>query len=306
MPFATRRLFACISTVALVCCIAPQLAHAGGASAGVRSPNPSMEQQLLDNVNAVRAQHGLPTLVADPTLTAVARQRDDYMLDQGVFTHCLDGALTCTVDRLALPTALRAAGLPLSGAAENLALDDAQGQQAVDDVVSMWLGSDGHRPSLLNPDFRTTGLGVVCCGAVSAYGSPYQHALVVTQVFEKAAPGDASPPNALADDGPLGVESGGSPCRFVLGFKAFRDLDPTDVGACLDMEAHDPATGDAVQHTSGGVLVWRKADDRIAFTNGSWTWVAGPHGLGRRRNDERFAWEPNPGGLQVIASTGSN
>ena len=85
-------------------------------------------------------------------------------------------------------------------------------------------------------------------------------------------------------------------CEFVLGFKALRDLIPERVGDCLDREGHNPDNGDGLQHTTawhgqGGLLVWRKADNWTAFTDGAWTWVSGPEGLRKRLNSERFAWE---------------
>src|SRR5439155_10452091 len=39
------------------------------------------------------------------------------------------------------------------------------------------------------------------------------------------------------------------------------------------------------------LLVWRKADNFTAFTDGYRTWVQGPFGLQKRLNTERFAWE---------------
>ncbi len=39
------------------------------------------------------------------------------------------------------------------------------------------------------------------------------------------------------------------------------------------------------------MLVWRKADNRTAFTDGHRTWINGPDGLVERLNTERFAWE---------------
>jgi hypothetical protein len=58
---------------------------------------------------------------------------------------------------------------------------------------------------------------------------------------------------------------------------------------------HDPATGDALQQTTGGLLVWRKADNWTAFTDGFRTWVHGPDGaVHLRLNSERFAWENDP------------
>ena len=87
-------------------------------------------------------------------------------------------------------------------------------------------------------------------------------------------------------------------CQFVLGFATLRDLIGHDiVGECLENEHHG-ANGDALQQTSGGLLVWRKADNWTAFTDGYRTWINGPNGLVQRLNTERFAWEADyaPGG----------
>jgi len=80
-------------------------------------------------------------------------------------------------------------------------------------------------------------------------------------------------------------------CQFVLGFKALHDLIPNVVDDCLDNEAHNPANGDALQHTTNGLLVWRAADNWTAFTDGYHTWVNGPNGVQERLNTERFPWE---------------
>jgi hypothetical protein len=97
-------------------------------------------------------------------------------------------------------------------------------------------------------------------------------------------------------------------CSFVLGFKALHDLIPTIVGDCLVNEHHNPSNGDGLQETAGvngkgGLLVWRKADNWTAYTDGSSTWVSGPNGLQKRGNNERFAWEANPDGLPVVAGS---
>ena len=49
-------------------------------------------------------------------------------------------------------------------------------------------------------------------------------------------------------------------------------------------------------------MVWRKADNFTAFTDGYRTWVNGPDGLQQRLNSQRFAWEANPDGLPVIGA----
>ncbi|MGH2352593.1 MAG: hypothetical protein ACRDJN_13365 [Chloroflexota bacterium] len=86
-----------------------------------------------------------------------------------------------------------------------------------------------------------------------------------------------------------------APCRFVLGFATLRDLiGPDVVGDCLEDQRFNPANGNAEQRTTRGLLVWRKADNWTAFTDGYHTWLNGPDGLAQRLNTERFAWERDP------------
>ena len=80
-------------------------------------------------------------------------------------------------------------------------------------------------------------------------------------------------------------------CQFVLGFATLRDLIGHEtVGACLENE-HYNEIGDSLQQTTGGLLVWRKADNWTAFTDGYRTWIRGPNGLEQRLNAERLPWE---------------
>ena len=63
-------------------------------------------------------------------------------------------------------------------------------------------------------------------------------------------------------------------CTFKLGFKDLADLIPDQIGQCTGDELH-VANGDAQQATTGGLLVWRKADNWTAFTDGATTWING-------------------------------
>jgi hypothetical protein len=78
--------------------------------------------------------------------------------------------------------------------------------------------------------------------------------------------------------------------RFVLGFAAIAEQIPEIVGEPLRNEKWD-GNGNQIQGTTTGLLVWRKADNWTAFTDGYWTWVNGPNGIERRLNTERFPWE---------------
>jgi hypothetical protein len=79
-------------------------------------------------------------------------------------------------------------------------------------------------------------------------------------------------------------------CTFVLGFATLHGMIPTISGDCVDNEMHG-ANGDGLQNTVHGLMVWRKADNFTAFTNGSTTWINGPFGLQTRPNNLRFTWE---------------
>ena len=82
-------------------------------------------------------------------------------------------------------------------------------------------------------------------------------------------------------------------CGFVLGFAALQQAISSTVGSCTE-DQRFAANGDAQQHTTGGLMVWRKADNWTAFTNGYETWIAGPTGVARRFNDEWFEFESYP------------
>ncbi|MBV9120554.1 MAG: hypothetical protein JOZ39_07580 [Chloroflexi bacterium] len=92
-------------------------------------------------------------------------------------------------------------------------------------------------------------------------------------------------------------------CQFILGFKTLHDLDPHDIGECTDNEIH-AANGDGQQHSTNGLLAWRKSDDTLVFTNGALTWLLSKQsGLERRRNDERFDWEADAASFPRPADT---
>lgn len=78
--------------------------------------------------------------------------------------------------------------------------------------------------------------------------------------------------------------------QFRLGFATLASMIPVVVGQPLESE-HYGANGDSLQRTTTGLMVWRKADNWTAFTNGYQTWVNGPLGLQVRLNTERFTWE---------------
>jgi hypothetical protein len=128
------------------------------------------------------------------------------------------------------------------------------------------------------------------------YGDTYNaNALMLATPPASSAPAAAAPAQAAA-----APQAG--PCQFVLGFKTLHDLDPGDIGDCIENQAFAP-NGDAQQHSTKGLMAWRKADNWTAFTNGYLTWINGPNGLQSRLNTQRFDWEaPAP---QVLNGSGT-
>jgi LysM repeat protein len=101
----------------------------------------------------------------------------------------------------------------------------------------------------------------------------------------------------------VGQAQAAANCQFVLGFATLAAALPQQVGQCVENESH-AANGDALQHTTGGLLVWRKVDNWTAFTDGYHTWVNGPNGIQERLNTQRFPWEANPDHLPVVGASG--
>jgi hypothetical protein len=109
-------------------------------------------------------------------------------------------------------------------------------------------------------------------------------------------------PALASPDAALAAPAAEPDCAFRLGFKTLHDLIPSVVGSCVENETHNPQNGDGLQHTSRGLLVWRKDDNWTAFTDGYRTWLNGPNGLQNRLNTERFAWEGGGGTVAAPAA----
>src|SRR5579884_3903034 len=90
-------------------------------------------------------------------------------------------------------------------------------------------------------------------------------------------------------------------CQFILGFKTLHDMASSTVGSCVSDQAFN-GNGDAQQVTTNGMMVWRKADNFTAFTDGFRSWVNGPFGVQERLNTQRFPWEAQDGSAPAPAA----
>ena len=108
---------------------------------------PSLAQQVVQQVNAERARHGLDPLEMDATLNAAAAVRGEEITRK--FSHTRpDGSKWSTVSKAAF--------------GENIA----RGQKTVDKVMAAWLTSEGHKKNILRPSFGSIGVSCVKVGNI--------------------------------------------------------------------------------------------------------------------------------------------
>jgi uncharacterized protein YkwD len=116
------------------------------------APRADLAAQVVDLINAHRAQLGLQPLAVSPTLTAAAAWKARHMAAYDYMAH----------DDPAPPDArtpgqrLAACGYPQASWGENIA----SGFQTAQDVVNGWLASPGHRANIERAEYRATGVGV--------------------------------------------------------------------------------------------------------------------------------------------------
>ena len=131
----------------------------------VDSPGPApaaltveqVEASLVAQTNAARTAAGLPLLQVDATLTALARQRSQDMIDRDFFSHTDPATGGSLVEAYCIaPLGAAYCGENLAGAG---GLVDAEMN-----VVGRWLASDGHRANMLRTEFGRVGIGVAVGG----------------------------------------------------------------------------------------------------------------------------------------------
>lgn len=124
-------------------------------------------RSVLELTNAERTARGVAPLRLDVRLNRAAQAHSDEQAARGAMSHTgADGSSPGDrIDRT---------GYRWSRWAENVAA----GYGSADAVVRGWMGSDGHRRNILNPQLTELGLGV----AVTPSGTPYW-----TQVFATPA-----------------------------------------------------------------------------------------------------------------------
>ena len=110
------------------------------------------EARMLALLNGARAEAGLPALVSDPEMVAVARAHSADMTARGYFDHTNPDGQS-PFDRM------RAAGISFGRAGENIAL-----YPSTDGAHAGLMGSPGHRANILGDRYGRVGVGVHAAG----------------------------------------------------------------------------------------------------------------------------------------------
>jgi hypothetical protein len=131
------------------------------------------EQQVANEINARRADHGLPALKLSPNLSrAAAWKSEDSSNGSVTFNH---------IDSLNRMPSQRAEHCGYrGGAAEILAV----GFRSASSVVDGWVGSPGHRSVMLGENYTVMGVGVTGTSYAVKFGF----------VDDSSAPWDSGPP----------------------------------------------------------------------------------------------------------------
>jgi len=112
------------------------------------SLNASFEAQVISLINQQRANNGLAGLASSGALGTAARNHSIDMACNNFMNHTGSNGSDFG-SRLSL------AGFSYSSAAENVAA----GQGSPAEVVSAWMGSEGHKSNILNASFTYIGVG---------------------------------------------------------------------------------------------------------------------------------------------------
>lgn len=130
-----------------------------GQSLNIPSNNyQSIEQQVVNLVNAERAKVGLKPLTSDWELARVARFKSEDMRDNRYLDH--NSPIYGSPFQM-----MKSFGIHYGYAGENIAA----GQTTADSVMKAWMNSPGHKQNILSPNFTHIGVGYAKGGSYGHY-----------------------------------------------------------------------------------------------------------------------------------------
>ena len=112
------------------------------------------ENAIAALINNVREQNGLNALAADESLTEVARQRSQDLINRNYFSHY-------TPEGTNVFDLMRSMGISFRCAGENLAQSSPASIGTPEAFLNAWLNSPTHRDNILRSQYTKIGVGMV-------------------------------------------------------------------------------------------------------------------------------------------------
>ncbi|MBD8065613.1 CAP domain-containing protein [Devosia sp. PTR5] len=142
VPVFTRRALLVLGTSAILAACSSTIPPLPAATDN--RPESLSRDQILAAINKVRAANGAPPWSYNPRLEAAARSQARLMASKDTLSHDLGVTLRQRVTEVGY----------LGAVGENVA----KGYKTLPEVIQGWLGSAGHRNTLLSPKFVEFGL----------------------------------------------------------------------------------------------------------------------------------------------------
>ncbi|MDD3777566.1 MAG: DUF4214 domain-containing protein [Actinomycetota bacterium] len=128
-------------------------AHAEVAAIQTTANLNGYEQQVLNQINAIRQANGLNALAPNQALTDIARQRSADMLSRGYFSHY-------TPEGNNIFNFLKANGVGYRNAGENLAQSSPAAAGSPEVFANAWMNSPTHAANILRAQYGSIGIGI--------------------------------------------------------------------------------------------------------------------------------------------------
>lgn len=112
------------------------------------SEEAAMVNEILDIHNKIRAEYGLGSLTLDSRLSAAATAHAKDMVEKGYFSHNSE-------DGTSFDQRIRRYVTDYSMLGENIAMGD----MTAEEVMDVWMDSEGHRANILNENYTHIGIG---------------------------------------------------------------------------------------------------------------------------------------------------
>lgn len=135
----------------------PLSAERKGSDANLTTMSTRSESEMLREVNKIRTRENLPPLVASVPTVRMAQEQAEDMAQRGYFSH----DRPAFSDRRSESFGERVRRYRIrASAAENIGTSSGySADESLEKALEGWMRSPGHRRNLLNPQFRSTGIG---------------------------------------------------------------------------------------------------------------------------------------------------